>query len=609
MIFPWAACLALVCIVDLVKGRLQDPTVRINAPLARREDVEAGRRLRSAGLSMGRRLTMTEELRTAILNYHNDLRQNTNEPCTAADMVEMTWDSDLETASQDYSELCIWGHDPDNDANDWGENLAASGQGSYTESVLTDLVQAWYDEYVDVEWYSDNTRVRSYNYTAQGKDPSTECKVYDEGDDCKIGHYTQLVEASSDKLGCGVTQCDSFTDLWPTGGVYLVCKYTESGNLHVDGEQVAPFLVGTTCAACAEDCENSLCQTAADVIRCQDGVGASFSYVTVSGTRYYSCQALLDIGFTCSTLQAQDGGIWCPYTCGECTVPDGVGSEFCSAATGSTSSSMSTSSSAATGTTSSGSSSGGMSTSSSAATGSSTSQMQGTSAMVQDTSSPSTSSATSSSSSMSTSTSSATSITSASSATKTSHSSTSTSSSPQPAADASIDGTLTFGFDGGSAQEFVDDFQSDPNGEVGTALKTSIASVVDGAEASDVNITNVTLIEQRRLEWLLERRLQLQQCKVDYTIRLSSDAVEIAADVAEQLQNASSATALQQSLNVQLASFNVSEISVVADVVLVTTTTTVSPETTLFGDPSGHAHSVACGFLSPALIWLLRGVY
>mmetsp|Transcript_39664 Transcript_39664/g.88791 ORF Transcript_39664/g.88791 Transcript_39664/m.88791 type:complete len:273 (-) Transcript_39664:244-1062(-) len=272
---------------------------------------------------------------------------------------------------------------------------------------------------------------------------------------------------------------------------------------------------------------------------------------------------------------------------------------------------MSTSSSAATGGTSSGSgsSSGGMSTSSSAATGSSTSQMQGTSAMVQDTSSPSTSSATSSSSSMSTSTSSATSITSASSATKTSHSSTSTSSSPQPAADASIDGTLTFGFDGGSAQEFVDDFQSDPNGEVGTALKTSIASVVDGAEASDVNITNVTLIEQRRLEWLLERRLQLQQCKVDYTIRLSSDAVEIAADVAEQLQNASSATALQQSLNVQLASFNVSEISVVADVVLVTTTTTVSPETTLFGDPSGHAHSVACGFLSPALIWLLRGVY
>mmetsp|Transcript_74790 Transcript_74790/g.139618 ORF Transcript_74790/g.139618 Transcript_74790/m.139618 type:complete len:257 (+) Transcript_74790:2-772(+) len=209
-----------------------------------------------------------------------------------------------------------------------------------------------------------------------------------------------------------------------------------------------------------------------------------------------------------------------------------------------------------------------------------------------------------SSSSSSSSTSSSMSSSSSSATTASSRSSTSSTTTAPPAGDTSIDGTLTFGFDGGSAQEFVEDFQNDPNGEVGTGLKTSIASVVDGANASDVNITAVTLVERRRLEALLARGLQFEQCQVDYSIRLKAALADNADALVEQLLNTSAATVLQERLNEALPSFNVSEIAVVAEVVVVTTTTTaLSGGTTLFEeDPSGSARGLALGLISPALM-------
>mmetsp|Transcript_7154 Transcript_7154/g.12732 ORF Transcript_7154/g.12732 Transcript_7154/m.12732 type:complete len:394 (+) Transcript_7154:1-1182(+) len=275
-------------------------------------------------------ITITQEQRTEILKRHNDLRAAVSDPCSASDMMLMTWDDDLEVASRAYAEQCYWGHDPTNSANGWGENLAMSFASSHVPDVTLEMVvgfaQAWYDEVVDTEWYEDNTRVRSKTLA----NPQQDCQSYDEDDgDCMIGHYTQLVEAKADKVGCAVVRCLSDLSPYNNGGVYLVCKYTQSGNLHVDGEQVAPYTVGAQCAACPSTCEGNLCTCADQLDSCTDALGVSIS--TLNG--HATCDALMTAtdgsGLTCEFLATSEFAHACPLYCSQCSPPTGLGMNFC----------------------------------------------------------------------------------------------------------------------------------------------------------------------------------------------------------------------------------------------------------------------------------------
>mmetsp|Transcript_15999 Transcript_15999/g.37725 ORF Transcript_15999/g.37725 Transcript_15999/m.37725 type:complete len:402 (+) Transcript_15999:56-1261(+) len=287
------------------------------------EDLEKARRL---GYS-GRRLEMTDALRTALLNKHNALRSAQSVPCTAANMPRLEWDTALETASTSYSQLCQWWHDPTNGANSWGENLAyqwSSNGLEVTESLLVGMVQAWYDEIDDTEWNNDYTIVNSVTYA----DPQSQCKSYDATDgNCMIGHYTQVVAAKSSKVGCGVTNCQSGL-IGNKGGVYLVCKYQEPGNTGGDGGLQAPYAIGATCSACPTTCQDHLCTCPDSMLSCVDWVGPG---ATANG--YSSCTDLLDPnqgGFSCSFLREQRPH-WCPLTCGDCQEPAGLGASQCGA--------------------------------------------------------------------------------------------------------------------------------------------------------------------------------------------------------------------------------------------------------------------------------------
>eukprot|EP00971_Amphidinium_carterae_P081420 1610896-Amphidinium_carterae.1 len=147
--------------VQLAASAPEKTHIWVNASKARLGDSNQvhGRRLPT----IDNEITITQEHRDEILKLHNDLRAAHADPCTASAMMQMTWDADLEAASQAYAEKCYWGHDPDNGANGWGENLAMSFSPSMVPVVTLDLLlgltQAWYDEVVDTEWYSDYTRV------------------------------------------------------------------------------------------------------------------------------------------------------------------------------------------------------------------------------------------------------------------------------------------------------------------------------------------------------------------------------------------------------------------------------------------------------------------
>jgi hypothetical protein len=58
------------------------------------------------------------------LKKHNDLRSQVDDPCTAANMMQMTWDDGLAAASAAYAGKCVWEHDPANNANGWPVTFA-----------------------------------------------------------------------------------------------------------------------------------------------------------------------------------------------------------------------------------------------------------------------------------------------------------------------------------------------------------------------------------------------------------------------------------------------------------------------------------------------------
>jgi len=194
-----------------------------------------------------------------------------------------------------------------------------------------------------------------------------------------IGHYTAFVNAASNKIGCGIKSCTSADDSnWGSGGVFMVCKYTPGGNIMGSQGQIAPWIVGSPCAACggvdSSNCEDNMCT--GNVERCFDEVSAD-SPTAFNGVTYTNCpdvfaaqgavyQTVCDAGAneeSCTTgtigsygcawidgacsaanvgkssyCNPTDGTTYagnCDVSCEKCTTADGFGASFCSGGSGS----------------------------------------------------------------------------------------------------------------------------------------------------------------------------------------------------------------------------------------------------------------------------------
>ncbi|TMS02573.1 GLIPR1-like protein 1 [Larimichthys crocea] len=173
------------------------------------------------------------------VSEHNRARSSVNPP--ASDMLYMTWDEGLAITARAWARHCRFEHNIYLDDvrrvhptfNSVGENLwIGSPQSSFT---VKGAIQSWVKEKVD------------YNYNRNA------CTN-------KCGHYTQVVWASSYKVGCAVQLCQNGV----IGGfgnretVNFVCNYAVGGN--VIG--MRPYeSQGTACSRCEGTCLDSLCRS------------------------------------------------------------------------------------------------------------------------------------------------------------------------------------------------------------------------------------------------------------------------------------------------------------------------------------------------------------
>jgi hypothetical protein len=169
---------------------------------------------------------LTETQKAQMLKAHNDYRSMEG----AANMLIMTWCDDLATQAQAYADTCSGSKH--SDALDYGENLYSSlNQGVNMDKA----VKAWFDEKTWTSWPTD---------------PVLSMEAFNKG----TGHYTQVVWAKSNFLGCGQTNCAS-KNSWDNS---IVCQYKEKGNIL----NQTLWIKGEPCSQCPagyDKCIDNMC--------------------------------------------------------------------------------------------------------------------------------------------------------------------------------------------------------------------------------------------------------------------------------------------------------------------------------------------------------------
>jgi len=187
----------------------------------------------------------------AILDKHNELRRrvakgeetggiNAPQP-SASNMKKLVWSTELETVAQRWADQCTFGHDKERGKLDgtyvgqnayWGGNSQQQDEAA-VQAGMTTAAQKWYDEVTDPGF--DSQTLNPYQSNAG------------------TGHYTQVVWADTEELGCGMVyyQGDSFFE------TLIVCNYAKGGNF-IGSEM---YKAGAACADCPAGytCDDGLC--------------------------------------------------------------------------------------------------------------------------------------------------------------------------------------------------------------------------------------------------------------------------------------------------------------------------------------------------------------
>eukprot|EP00093_Oithona_nana_P001784 01784.XXX_7806_8495_1 [CDS] Oithona nana genome sequencing. len=190
---------------------------------------------------------MTEAMKQEILNKHNELRakvangQEDGQP-SATNMNKLIWDDELASNAQLWADQCPDGHDSNRRTIKYsgyvGQNMADSWNSRNNMYWgLGSKVQDWYDEVKD--WPAANIGA----FSQAGATGIT-------------GHYTQIVWAETQYVGCGVIYYKDQSN-WAKNYPYrktLICNYYPAGNF----QNQPVYEAGPTASAC-KNSENGLC--------------------------------------------------------------------------------------------------------------------------------------------------------------------------------------------------------------------------------------------------------------------------------------------------------------------------------------------------------------
>eukprot|EP00092_Neocalanus_flemingeri_P016210 GFUD01017545.1.p1 GENE.GFUD01017545.1~~GFUD01017545.1.p1 ORF type:complete len:219 (-),score=53.51 GFUD01017545.1:68-724(-) len=197
---------------------------------------------------------LSSAAKTAILDRHNELRRkvakgeevggiNAPQPA-AANMKKMVWNTELEDIAQRWADQCTFGHDSVRsklDGTSVGQNAyigysSAQSQEDVIQAAMAGPAQSWYGE------------VTSPGFDSQSINPFK----FSSG----AGHYTQLVWADSEELGCAVVYFKDTSAPLDYNNL-VVCNYATAGNYL----NAVMYETGTACSACPTgySCEDGLC--------------------------------------------------------------------------------------------------------------------------------------------------------------------------------------------------------------------------------------------------------------------------------------------------------------------------------------------------------------
>jgi len=196
---------------------------------------------------------LSETGKQSILDRHNDLRRrvakgletegiNPPQP-PASDMRKLVWNDELEMIAQRLVDQCSYGHDDNRrtfDEQYVGQNIGLSWSTAQSpeatvQNYLFVRVQKWYDEVSTPGFNSSRVGLGYVSGTG-------------------TGHYTQIVWADTDEIGCGVT----YYKEGERYNTYLACNYARAGNW----KNTPIYTIGTACDDCPSgytSCDDGLC--------------------------------------------------------------------------------------------------------------------------------------------------------------------------------------------------------------------------------------------------------------------------------------------------------------------------------------------------------------
>lgn len=166
-----------------------------------------------------------------ILNLHNRARSLVKPRAT--NMKKMTWDFGLARVAQRWAENCDFSHDCFLCRRLLNNQTISVGQNAFA------LLGAIYDP--KTFW----TNV--INYWLRGLNNFNFSLGSSTGMFNDVGHYTQIINSMTSKIGCGTASC--------SGNLYAFCNYA-----FAQEQWKRPYKVGPSCSQCGkENCKDNLC--------------------------------------------------------------------------------------------------------------------------------------------------------------------------------------------------------------------------------------------------------------------------------------------------------------------------------------------------------------
>ncbi|XP_055633839.1 uncharacterized protein LOC129774168 [Toxorhynchites rutilus septentrionalis] len=230
----------LIAVTILALVKLSSQADYCNKALCKKDKHVACNGLTSLSPSCGAKAEMVvldDKLKTLIVDKHNQLRSKIASGKQApypqaARMATMQWNAELADIAVHNARSCNFAHDKCRNTNAFnaaGQNLAIKsyyGQTFTDTELINGFIDAWYDEYSDAN-------------------PSFVAKYPENYSGPMIGHFTQVVSASSTQVGCALVSYETA----PWLNKYFVCNYART---NIIGLPV--YEAGNSCSKCTEGC-------------------------------------------------------------------------------------------------------------------------------------------------------------------------------------------------------------------------------------------------------------------------------------------------------------------------------------------------------------------